>query len=145
MTSQFNDILTRASQLGGLGVSLPATDSDLFQIPDYTEEFVSKRFPQFSGTVRLRYPTFGDEVAIDRLAIIMGGANTGRILAALQTCLEGAPATWWKANNEKRCVEPAVERIMDSPALVGLYSRWTLWRDAFCAVPSGSDPAGTIS
>ena len=137
MSQSFSEILTRASQLGGPGSVLPVADSDLFKVPPYVEDFVSERFPAFSGRVTLRFPTFGDEVAIDRLAIVLGGANTSRIMAALQICLEGAPASWWRPNEEKRMVEPAIDRINDSPALIGLYSRWTLWRDTFRVQPAG--------
>jgi hypothetical protein len=89
MSHNFSEILTRASQLGGPGSVLPVADQDLFKVPFYSENFISERFPAFSGTVTLRFPTFGDEVVIDRLALIMGGSNTARIMAACRPVWRG--------------------------------------------------------
>ena len=123
---------------------MPVADKDLFQVPDYAEDFVSERFPAFNGRVSLRFPSFGDEVEIDRLAVMLGGTNTGRILAALQICLVSAPASWWRPNEKERRIEPAPERINDSPALIGLYARWTLWRDTFRVGDPGTDLPTTV-
>jgi hypothetical protein len=114
------------------------TDAELFKIPNYEEDFVSDRFPAFSGHIVLRFPSFGDEVEIDRLTIILGDSQTARILAALQTCLEGAPPAWWRPNEIKRICVPAVDRVSDAPALLGLYTRWIKWRDSFRIQPSES-------
>jgi hypothetical protein len=130
--------------LGGSGSARPLSDNDLFHIPHYSEEFVSERFPVFSGKVSLRYPNFGDEVDIDRAALMLGGSNTARILAALQTCLEQAPASWWRPNEKDRTIVPALDRITDSPALLELYTRWIRWRDSFRIEPTGPDPSGTV-
>ena len=94
MPKPFSEILTRASQLGGPDVSRPVSDSDFFKIPHYVEDFVSPRFPDFSGVLTLRFPSFGDEVDIDRLTLILGGTQSARVMAALQICLESAPPIW---------------------------------------------------
>ena len=145
MGQSFSEVLTRAAQLGGPGAVRPVTDAELFKIPHYEEDFGSDRFPAFNGKVVLRYPSFGDEVDIDRLAVVLGGTNTARILAAIQVCLESAPPIWWRPNEEKRAIEPAVDRMPDGPGLLGLYSRWIRWRDTFRFEPAGSGVSGTQS
>jgi hypothetical protein len=145
MPKPFSEIISRASQLGGPGSSLPLSDGDLFKIPNFEEDFVSERFPHFSGHISLRYPSFGDEVDIEAYALVMGGTVYARICAALSTCLESAPPSWWAPNPEKRTVDPAIGRITDSPALIGLYNRWIKWRDTFRVQPAGSGAAGTDS
>jgi hypothetical protein len=143
MPKPFSEIITRASQLGGPGSSQPVSDGDLFKIPNYEEDFVSDRFPHFNGHISLRYPSFGDEVDIEAYAMVMGGTAYARIHSALSTCLESAPPSWWAANQAKRTVDPAIGRITDSPALIGLYNRWIKWRDTFRVGSAGSGPAGT--
>jgi hypothetical protein len=145
MPKPFSEILNRASQLGGPDVVRPVADGDFFKIPHFTEDFVSARFPDFNGRITLRYPSFGDEVDIDRLTLILGGTQVGRIMAALQTCLEAAPPIWWRPNEQLRTIEPAIDRFPDSPALLGLYTRWIKWRDSFRFGPPEQDAPGTAA
>lgn len=123
-------VIERAAQLGGPIPNL--SDGDIFKIPHYEEEFVSERFPSCSGRVALRFPSFGDEVEMDRLSLLMGDTLTSRVHAAFITCLEAAPATWFRPGQGQN-LQPvvAVDRIPDSPALVALYGRWIAWRDNF--------------
>ena len=144
MTKPFSEVLNRASALGGPGSSRPLTDAELFHVPPFEDAFVSERFPQFSGNIGLRYPTFGDEVDIEAYANVLGGTAYARILAALSVCLEWGPPSWFRANEEKRTVEPALGRINDSPALIALYARWIKWRDTFRVSAPGASAEGTV-
>lgn len=137
-------VLERAAQIGG---PLPAlADGDIFHLPRYEESFVSERFPSLNGRVALRFPTFGDEVEIERLSDLWGGTVLSRSQAALVVCLVAAPATWFRPGSgadQKPAV--AVDRIPDSAALVHLVGRWIAWRDDFRspdAVPAGGGTDG---
>jgi hypothetical protein len=137
-------VIERASQLGGPVPVLE--DGDVFHLPVLTTEFVSERFPSLNGTVRLRFPAFGDELEIDRLAAIMGGTLLSRVNASFRTCLIGAPLKWFRPSSTSD-VTPvlALERIPDSPALVALFGKWLEWRDSFReSVPASTAPESAV-
>lgn len=136
MTSESNPIATRASQLGGPGSVPPILDGDIFKLPVFSFDFVSAAWPEANGPVRLRYPSFGDEVEIERLAVLSGGTMLARAQATFVVCLEAAPPNWWRphpnvATNPGAPPVPATDRLPCSPELVDLWSRWISWRDSF--------------
>lgn len=133
-TESQSEILTRASQLGGPG-SVPAiADGDIFKLPKWGMDFASEAFPQVNGRIELRFPTFGDEVEIERLAVMRGGTALARAQASFVVCLESAPACWWRPSQSPTpgaAPIPAPDRLPCSPELVAAWQNWLVWRDSF--------------
>lgn len=137
------EIQARARQLGGPSVPV-ITDGDLFKLPVYEEDFAAGAWESASGRVVLRFPTFGDEVEIERLAVIHGGTLLARAQAALSVCLKAAPESWWMpAPNGSDPALPALHRLPCSPELVALWTRWITWRDSFR--PTTPGPVGAAA
>ena len=144
MTSEANPIYTRASQLGGPGSVPEILDGDIFKLPVFRADFVSSSWPETNGPVALRYPAFGDEVEIERLAVMKGDTVLARALATFQVCLESAPARWWRPNPDPmKSPMPAPDRLPCAPDLVGLWSSYLVWRDSFRSGAQGEGVSGT--
>ena len=127
-----NPIYERARQLGGPSAVPELSDGDVFSLPVFEEVFDGGHWEKASGKVRLRYPTFGDEVEIERLSVINGGTLLARAQASIMVCLEAAPASWWRPSlKEGSDPFPAPDRLPCSPEVVGLFTRWIAWRDSF--------------
>jgi len=133
------EIQARARQLGGPGVPVIA-DGDLFRLPVFEEEFSGGFWEAASGHVVLRFPTFGDEVEIERIAVIHGGTLLARAQAAISVCLKAAPESWWMPGKDGDSPLPALHRLPCSPELVALWTRWMAWRDSFR--PKTPSPSG---
>jgi hypothetical protein len=133
-------IKERASQMGG---PLPFTPDEIFKVPAFEEDVVSERFPEMNGKVRLRFPNVGDEIEISRITLAMGGTMDARVFAGITTCIEAAPGYWYAPPPQGE-LRPrlAVHRLLDFPALVGLYTRWISWRDSFRRIQQGADAGG---
>lgn len=132
MSAESNPIYTRAAQLGGPGSVPEIRDGDIFKLPVFEADFVSDAWPEANGPVRLRYPSFGDEVEIERLAVMSGGTLLARAYATFHVCLEAAPAKWWRPGAAPDAPPvPALDRLPCAPDLVGLWSKWLAWRGSF--------------
>lgn len=148
-TDPQSDVASRASQLGGPGSVPEILDGDIFKLPKFSEEFTSEAFPQVNGRVSLRYPSFGDEVEVERLAVMRGGTVLARAQATFVVCLETAPPCWWRpnpnaANNPGAPPIPAPDRLPCSSDLVALWTRWIAWRDSFRGGAPLPDQPGTL-
>ena len=124
-------IIERARQLGGPSAVPDIVDGDIFSLPVFEEVFDAGPWEKASGTVRLRFPTFGDEVEIERLSMLNGGTSLARAQAAIFVCLAAAPASWFRPNPSQEAPLPAPDRLPCSVELIALYGRWILWRDSF--------------
>ncbi len=124
-------VIESARQIGGPSAVPEIQDGDIFSLPLYKEEFLGGAWEKASGPVALRFPTFGDEVEIERLCLVNGGTTLARAQAAIYTCLASAPASWFRPNPTGGDPLPAPDRLPCSPELIGLYGRWILWRDSF--------------
>lgn len=128
-----SDALSRATSL----VGLPAIPDDAaFKPPTFSHDFTSEMFPDFDGPIVLRYPTFGDEVEIERRSLLRGSGFMGRCLAYVEVCLKTAPAPWWRPapgsdKDASLLPLPAPDRILDSVALMGMVTKFLKWRDSF--------------
>jgi hypothetical protein len=134
MTTDPQSIITRAAQLGGPGSVPEIADGDIFKLPKWGMDFVSEAFPQVNGRIELRFPSFGDEVEIERLAVMRGGTALARAQASFMVCLESAPACWWRPSPSLAPGAPpvpAIDRLPCSPELVGAWQNWLIWRDSF--------------
>lgn len=133
------EVRDRALLLGGPGSVPEVTDGDLFKLPVFEDDFSGGFWKQASGKVILRYPTFGDEVEIERLSVMRGGTILARAQATLLVCLQAAPSTWWRANPTPGGDPlPAVDRLPCSVEIVGLFQRWLSWRDSFRIEDAGT-------
>lgn len=138
------EVRDRALQLGGPGSVPEVTDGDLFKLPVYEEDFSGGYWVKASGKVILRYPTFGDEVEIERLSVMRGGTILARAQATLLVCLQAAPSSWWRANPAPSGDPlPAVDRLPCSVEIVGLFQRWLNWRDSFRVPDAGTATEST--
>ena len=130
----------RASQMGGPPLFV---SGDIFKLPLFEHTVVSERFPMVGGLVRMRYPNVGDEVEISRLTAVWGNTLEARIFAALSVCVTGAPASWYaEPRPNELAPRLAVERLLDFPALVEVYTAFILWRDSFRGGQPRPDPGG---
>jgi hypothetical protein len=117
-------------------------DGDIFKLPTWGFDFISEAWPQVNGRIELRYPSFGDEVAIERLAVMSGGTVLARAQAAFMVCLHSAPPCWWRPNPSQAPDAqplPAPDRLPCSPELVGAWQNWLAWRDSFRSGAPGAD------
>lgn len=129
--------------LGGPGSVPEILDGDIFKLPVFEAHFVSEAWPEANGTVRLRYPSFGDEVEIERLAVMKGGTLLARALATFQVCLESAPAKWWRPSPDPTLPPlPAPDRLPCAPDLVDLWTKWISWRGSFRSGASAENAGG---
>jgi hypothetical protein len=143
MTIEPNPIVSRAALLGGPGSIPDVRDGDIFKLPVFEADFISEAWPETNGHVVLRYPCFGDEVEIERLAVMRGGTLLARALATFNVCLESAPARWWRPNPDPtRPPVPAPDRLPCPPDLVDLWTRWLAWRDSFRSRAAGEGAPG---
>src|SRR5574340_402517 len=143
MTAEPNPIYTRTSQLGGPGSVPEILDGDIFKLPTFKADFVSEAWPEVNGPISLRYPSFGDEVEIERLTVMKGGTVLARALATFQVCLESGPSRWWRPNPDpSKPPLPAADRLPCAPDLVGLWSSYLVWRDSFRSGAQGPGGEG---
>lgn len=134
-----NDSLTRASSLAGVDAPMPDA---AFKPPTFSQAFKSEMFPDFDGVVELRFPTFGDEVEVERRTLARGAGYMARQLSYLEVCLVKAPASWWRPGLDGQPPLPAPDRLPDSAAVMRFVTAFLKWRDSFrSGVPAEPDKA----
>ena len=114
---------------GGLDPSVPRAfqAADLLRGPVFETAFTSALFPELSGPVAIRYPSFSDLLEIERIAQALGGGAVAEWAATLRVCLEKAPHGWWKASKDRKDPELNLG-FQDGDALQSLYREYLLWR-----------------
>jgi len=145
MTTPASAVSDRALQLGGPGSVAPIVDGDLFSLPLFEEAFDGGYWQKASGPVVMRYPTFGDEVEVERQTIMRGGTVLARAQAAIAVCLKSAPASWYRPDPMGGSTPVlALDRLPCSVELIGLFQRWLLWRDSFRRKDEGETGGETV-
>ena len=118
-----------------------ALASDPFaSLPQFTHEFISKLFPDMSGTVVISYPSMGDMLEIERLAV--RGRVYSEVMATLQVLTDKAPGSWYRIAPGDATPTLALGRLPHDPAIFDLYRAYSEWRDSFRCQPDGDSSGG---
>ncbi len=123
------EILQSAS---GLAPEAPAAfkASEILKPPTFTFAFESP-FPDLAGPVEVRYPTFGDLLEIERLALAAGGGAIAEWGATLRICLQKAPHGWYRLAAKGGQPEVALDTFPDGDGLQACYRNFLAWRRSF--------------
>ena len=105
------------------------TAGELIKPKKFEAAFESPAWPEYDGPVVIRYPSLGDMLQIEGMARGKGGH--WELWATLHTCLERAPATWYKLEPGKKEPTLALEAIQDSEGLWDLWVSFLEWRASF--------------
>ena len=77
----------------------------------------------------VRYPSLGDMLQIEGMA---GGKGAHwELWATLHTCIEKAPASWYKLEDGKTLPSLALDAIQDSEGLWEFWVSYLQWRKTF--------------
>lgn len=127
--------LDRARHLVGGGLP-PIQTPDLFTLPTFEDVVVSPRFPAMCGPISLRWPTWGDELEIERISGGLGPVS--RAFAHFQVLTVRAPGAFYRAPSQgepQNKLVLALAGLPDLEALIAVYRRFVAWRDNFLAGP----------
>ena len=110
------------------------TASELIKPKRFEHEFQSPAWPEYDGRVVIRYPSLGDMLQIEGMT--RGRGAHWELWATLRTCIEKAPASWYKLEAAKpgsETPEPslALDSIQDSEGLWEMWVEYLAWRSSF--------------
>ncbi len=128
-TPSAQELLAAASGLASNVERLAGPEGTPFEAVKFSTEFKSKQWPQLDGTVVIRYPTWGDVIKIEGMA--MGLGTVAEITATLLVCIEKAPASWWYLPEGAKKPTLNLSAIPDSDGLQGLWFEFLAWRRTF--------------
>jgi hypothetical protein len=142
-----DSIASRAASMAGLPT--PGIPVALLR-PQFTADFKSEAFPEYNGTVVLRYPNVRDNLQISALTLQEGNSFFAQAVATVRVCVEKAPSSWYRSPRPEEGLIPVLDldSVLDATAIADLYGRFLGWRDSFrreraaANTQPGADSAG---
>lgn len=105
------------------------TASELVKPKRFEFAFSSPAWPEYDGQVVVRYPSMGDMLTIEAMAKDRG--PQWELWATFNTCIEKAPASWYRLEPGKLEPSLALSAIQDSEGLWEMWVEYLTWRRSF--------------
>lgn len=114
----------------GFAPDAPAalTAAEMIRPKVFEHQFKSP-WPEYEGQVVMHYPTLGEMLRIERMA--MGGETYAELAATLAVCIDKAPAAWYRLPEGQTKPVLNLDAFQDSEGLLVLWRAYLDWRRLF--------------